>query len=95
MNPGGGNGRGGLSADEAEAALVRHFRRKNVSAHVFCGCYVVNCGEATADSSASFEDAIRVLAKLRPELVRVPLDDPRGYLKVLAAERDAGAELRG
>src|SRR5262245_34790252 len=95
-----------LSPDEAEAVLERHFAPGFVEAHILLGSYVVwwwrldgetpaLADDADAESSLSFEDAIRELARKRPDLVREPLDDPQGLLQSLCgvdqSAVDAGA----
>lgn len=88
-----------LSHDEAEAVLMRHFEPGVVEAVVRSGCYVVRWWPAGEDTLASgsdvdplegeslfsFEDAIRELARQRPYLVRLGLDDPLGLLQRLVA----------
>ncbi len=87
------HGRRLLSADEAEAVLRQHFVPGLVEACVRSGSYIVwwSCpdtdphdgDETAAESSDSFEPAIRELGRLRPDLVSEPLDAPQGLLRRL------------
>jgi hypothetical protein len=72
-----------LSSDEAEAVLRRHFRPAPIDVQILCGTYVVRWRRTVAESWISFEDAIRALARRRPDIVRTPLDHPSGLLKTL------------
>jgi hypothetical protein len=86
----------GLSADEAEAVLSCHLTPGIVEARIACGCFVVCWWPAdeesaselpvegvAAESSESFESAIRLLARRRPDLLRESLDAPEGLLVLL------------